>query len=367
MNDIAEPYMELKCSCDKSHTMDEHPGSCALWDDEAYSAGDAIWNPAEERLVPSDEFLDEILDDLGMTGFSGSDFDEPTDVLGCKCEPECVHWCSVTKCWRTTIKSAWEPSVLNSNFKKADKVWGKASNQLSKWDIVYEPKCRHYFEQVVYPDETKIRISSQAIDNSRDDNEHPDYACYFTTREPVCVATYLPWADFAWPKVGMDVVDLYVRDVIAHARAGEEVEIGCIGGHGRTGTFMALMGYHCGVVDDGMEVQDATDVLVKWVRETFCKEAIEGKKQEWYIAAYVAWYAGVEWPDWVEPVVEKKKKRVWDKELQKFVDEVDDEQLTLDDMIAKARGEEEDSSLTSGVDASKMNLSELVKSFFKGK
>jgi hypothetical protein len=50
--------------------------------------------------------------------------------------------------------------------------------------------------------------------------------------------------------------------------AGRKVHCGCIGGHGRTGTFLAAL-----VSDFGVE--DA----VTYVRENYCQKAVESKSQ----------------------------------------------------------------------------------------
>jgi protein-tyrosine phosphatase len=67
--------------------------------------------------------------------------------------------------------------------------------------------------------------------------------------------------------------------VRARAHAGELVEIGCLGGHGRTGTALA-----CLAVLSGVPAGDA----VGWVRATYCAKAVETDEQE----AFVLLFAG---------------------------------------------------------------------------
>ena len=51
---------------------------------------------------------------------------------------------------------------------------------------------------------------------------------------------------------------------------GKRIHVGCIGGHGRTGTFLAaLVSLH----------EDLTDDPIKWVRENHCKKAVESESQ----------------------------------------------------------------------------------------
>jgi protein-tyrosine phosphatase len=64
---------------------------------------------------------------------------------------------------------------------------------------------------------------------------------------------------------------LAVQDLLARARAGQHVEVGCLGGHGRTGTTHAYLAVLTGVAPgDG----------VAWVRENYCAKAVETSGQE---------------------------------------------------------------------------------------
>jgi protein-tyrosine phosphatase len=65
--------------------------------------------------------------------------------------------------------------------------------------------------------------------------------------------------------------------VLARARSGEAVEIGCLGGHGRTGTALACLAVLAGTPPD-----DA----VAWVRATYCEKAVETDAQEQLVADF---------------------------------------------------------------------------------
>ena len=69
-----------------------------------------------------------------------------------------------------------------------------------------------------------------------------------------------------------------IEGAFARARAGERVEIGCLGGRGRTGTVLACMAVLAGV--------PATEA-VAWVRAHYRPEAVENDAQ----AAWVLWFA----------------------------------------------------------------------------
>jgi len=59
------------------------------------------------------------------------------------------------------------------------------------------------------------------------------------------------------------------------ARAGERVEVGCLGGHGRTGTALAWLAILAGL-------DPAT--AVAWVRANYCPYAVETADQEAFVA-----------------------------------------------------------------------------------
>jgi hypothetical protein len=65
--------------------------------------------------------------------------------------------------------------------------------------------------------------------------------------------------------------------VLARAKAGERVEIGCLGAHGRTGTALA-----CLAIIDG----HAPDSAVEWARTDYCEQAIETPEQEGFVRAF---------------------------------------------------------------------------------
>jgi hypothetical protein len=60
-----------------------------------------------------------------------------------------------------------------------------------------------------------------------------------------------------------------VQWTAAQLLAGETIHCGCIGGHGRTGTFI------CAVVKEALGIEDA----INWVRENYCKKAVESGVQ----------------------------------------------------------------------------------------
>ena len=84
---------------------------------------------------------------------------------------------------------------------------------------------------------------------------------------------HLDWPDFGVPD-DPTLVLAALRSVLERARAGEQVEIGCLGGHGRTGTALACLAVLGG--------QRSAEVIA-WVRGHYCSEAVETTDQEEFI------------------------------------------------------------------------------------
>jgi len=148
----------------------------------------------------------------------------------------------------------------------------------------YVPKCRHYGESVTMPDGTVIGVSSHFSRLATD--TIPDFGVYLASSwSPKNYLSYaLPWQDFGLPGVPDHVVEGVVDEILYRARLGQHVEIGCIGGHGRTGSLLALILQRAGLEDP----YEATE----WVRTNYCDHAIESADQEWYVKKFAAALVG---------------------------------------------------------------------------
>jgi hypothetical protein len=105
----------------------------------------------------------------------------------------------------------------------------------------------------------------------------PDYGLYLDPCwQPPWDHGYLDWPDFGVPE-STEAVAEALRAVLQRARSGQDVEIGCLGGHGRTGTALA-----CLAILTGHPALDA----VAWVRSGYCSKAVETPEQEAFIAAF---------------------------------------------------------------------------------
>ena len=67
---------------------------------------------------------------------------------------------------------------------------------------------------------------------------------------------------------------LFSDPALDRARGGELVEIGCLGGHGRTGTALACLAILTGI---------PADEAVPWVRANYCARGVETIEQEAFV------------------------------------------------------------------------------------
>ena len=121
--------------------------------------------------------------------------------------------------------------------------------------------------RVVFPDGTAVRASPLAARGA----EACDFGLYLDARwAPTWPAAVVEWEDFGVPR-DPDAAAAAIRDAFTRARAGETVEVGCVGGLGRTGTVLACMAILAGVPPQG---------AVGWVREHYDERAVETPAQE---------------------------------------------------------------------------------------
>jgi hypothetical protein len=133
-----------------------------------------------------------------------------------------------------------------------------------------EFEIHRHRDAVTFPDGTLVvAVSFDARDPYRRD-EPPDYGLYFDQCwQPPWPHDRVEWPDFGVPDDPTALTNA-LRSLRDRARAGDKVEIGCLGGHGRTGTALA-----CLAVLDGQAAPDA----IAWVRSAYCAEAVETPEQ----------------------------------------------------------------------------------------
>ena len=165
--------------------------------------------------------------------------------------------------------------------------WWKKSKADSKSTKLYTTD-RHYNCPVELGE---VTVYASSAHTRRVGDPAPDFGLYLdTVWAPACVAYQVEWQDFGLPKY-FDVAARAIIDAYRKAQAGCWVEVGCIGGHGRTGTALACM-----AVLSGMTAHEA----LKHIRSVYCHRAIERKEQEWYVSWFETFVNGGEIPEYGE-------------------------------------------------------------------
>ena len=158
------------------------------------------------------------------------------------------------------------------------------------WDRDTErPKCsdphhaHQLFELHVHLTEVVLPSGARIVAASFDPQapyareREPDYGLYLDRRwAPPWPHEHVDWPDFGVPDDAAGVMDT-LSSVLARSRGGQRVEIGCLGGHGRTGTALAGL-----AVLDGVPA----DRAVAWVREHYCPRAVETAVQEAFVLGH---------------------------------------------------------------------------------
>jgi hypothetical protein len=124
--------------------------------------------------------------------------------------------------------------------------------------------------ELALPDGTFITPVSFYRGDPYGRDKTPDYGLYLDHRwRPAWTHRHLDWPDFGVPSEEAET-HRALSDLLERARSGQRVELGCWGGHGRTGTALAVV-----VALSGYPADDA----VSWVRANYCERAVETPAQ----------------------------------------------------------------------------------------
>jgi hypothetical protein len=130
---------------------------------------------------------------------------------------------------------------------------------------------------VTFPDGSRVQASS--IADRRIDDPERSFGLYLDEQwQPSWPADLIAWRDFGLPEEP-ETAARQIEAAFQRARGGELVEVGCLGGCGRTGTVLACMAVLAGV---------PSGEAVAWVRDSYRPEAVETEEQE----DWVRWFAG---------------------------------------------------------------------------
>lgn len=165
--------------------------------------------------------------------------------------------------------------------------------------------CKHFRDPVALEDGLTIFASAarDAKTLSKDVDTEVDFGVYlYSGWEPSLMVSpgievpwqqewpykgvFLDWTDYRAPDDDLPIYDV-VRWTLDQMQEGAKVETGCLGGHGRTGTFIALL-----LVAQGVTPPDAVDR----VRKDHCEHAIESVSQVEFVREfYREWHGNEEW------------------------------------------------------------------------
>jgi Protein-tyrosine phosphatase len=134
-----------------------------------------------------------------------------------------------------------------------------------------------HLDTVVLPDDTMVTAASFDSLNPYGGHPQPDYGLYLDPHwQPPWEHDLLAWPDFGVPATRAPLRNL-LGGVLDRSRSGKQVQVGCLGGHGRTGTALA-----CLAVMSGLPAPEA----VSWVRQNYCSDAVETPEQEEFVVSW---------------------------------------------------------------------------------
>lgn len=192
-------------------------------------------------------------------------WDEPLEDPYCDCTPPKQYFCAEHNVTRNKPGDAWE--------------W----RQTYSTDYSYS-KCSHCFDRFILPNadahpNVDIRISGN---RKHTEATTPDLGVYASNCwNPSAPAIFIPWTDYGLPEVSFTRAANALKAAWNAALAGQVVEFGCMGGHGRTGTMLACIAV---LADPTMSGDEA----VAHVRKVHCNKAVEVAQQEWYVRWFAA-------------------------------------------------------------------------------
>jgi hypothetical protein len=149
---------------------------------------------------------------------------------------------------------------------------GELSAIRQAWEATGRPQAERHVHRsrITLVDGTTITGVSWVAQNPYDRETAPSFGLYLDKRwAPPWPHTHLEWPDFGVP-ADLDGFRAALADALERARRGEIVELGCLGGHGRTGTALA-----CLAILTGTPPNEAVD----WVRANYCEKAVETDEQ----------------------------------------------------------------------------------------
>lgn len=132
-------------------------------------------------------------------------------------------------------------------------------------------------DNVVLPDGRQVLGCTHPTGRYRVD-DWPGFGLYLDPMwQPPWPHRHIEWPDFGLP-ADPSRFSVALLDVLARVDAGQVVAVGCIGGHGRTGTAIACLAALTGCEEDP----------VTWVRRVYCEHAVETDAQAAMVRRFAA-------------------------------------------------------------------------------
>jgi hypothetical protein len=189
-----------------------------------------------------------------------------------RCESCCVQRASVKDTWAYLPPAEFEPVTASSS-------------PTSSFHHQFYASDRHYHHPVRL---NTVTVFASSLNYNARETPDPDFGLYADwSWKPRWRNELIDWQDFGLPYNQHLAYD-QIYDAFERALEGQIVEVGCIGGHGRTGTILACM-----ATLDGMQPEEAID----HIRSTYCQMAIESTSQEFYVEWFHAKFTGIEMPE----------------------------------------------------------------------
>jgi protein tyrosine phosphatase len=147
------------------------------------------------------------------------------------------------------------------------------------WSSGLTTSCDHWHQKVAVGEHF---VWASRLLAEKSDDFYPDAAVYldpaWAERTKLDFERYLlvEWPDYG--TVELDQLRFALQWTNQWIDQGKCLEVGCMGGHGRTGTFLA-----CLLVDrEGLGAEEA----IQTVRSRYCHEAVETVGQEQMVRQY---------------------------------------------------------------------------------
>jgi hypothetical protein len=239
---------------------------------------DGSWADFEQRVTYRRQSVDGAVTWVDMPWDTTPAVTIPTRTEG---TPKC--YCTPAKQW-----DCWECQVTRD--KSADPWrWMTEKDQADYqyWTTYTGNVCTHCFDSVQMPGihGAKLDIRASKVRTHTLDTT-PDLGIYASEAwRPSCPAIFIPWTDYGLPEVEYSKAAAAIRTAFNAALAGDVVEVGCVGSHGRTGTILACMVI---LADRNLTAAQA----IAWARQHHCHKAVEVREQETFVQWFRCWLLG---------------------------------------------------------------------------